>query len=84
MTTEQLDGKIEGLATALAYLIADFEQRGIINGPRFSQMLLANGRHNADIAYPSEYARYHAMTLHNLAVTLDGARSTRAMLSDDD
>ncbi len=76
MTIEQLNGKIEGLATALAYLIADMETRSIIDGPCFSQHLISTADRIRSSAQ-TETDHFREMTLHNLAVTLDDARRAR-------
>lgn len=84
MNNEQLNGKIEGLAYALAALIADMEIREIINGPRYCQHLYteADRIRGSSAHAQSETVRFHAMTLHNLAASLDSARAGR--IPEDD
>jgi len=82
MNAKQLDGKIEGLAYALALLIADMERRDIINGPRFCRELYARADRirGSAIHKDPETVRFHEMTLHNLAAALDDARAARQSL----
>ncbi|MDZ7862428.1 hypothetical protein [Acidovorax sp.] len=69
---DELAGRIEGVGQALLYLTAALEMQGVIDGPRLSQAWRSAQQPN--VLPVLETAR---RTLHELAGTLDGARTAR-------
>lgn len=79
MTNEELNGKIEGLAHALAGLVANMEMRDIMDGPHYCKTLRqeADRIQSKPVDADPETARMHHMMLCNLADFLDASRKRR-------
>lgn len=85
MTDTQLAGTVEGLAYALMALVADLEQRGLIDGDRYCQTLLARAD---DIRSRPEFhdcreLKSEALTLHELTAVLDGLRRSQQASAEE-
>jgi len=70
----ELAGRIEGLANAVMFLAADLEERGIIDGHRYSESL----REMADVlCFEGAHLEAARRTLREMAKDMDGARNRR-------
>ena len=77
---DELAGRIEGISQAVLHLAALVEMHAVIDGPRYSAMLMACvPEHTAHTAL----RRTARKTLQSMALALDDARNARQARFDE-